>query len=184
MKKIAVLLSLVVLSFGYGAKKEMKPVAGPLHSIQTYHVIPLWFFDDAAEEEGMRTHVAEILNKLGTVHLSTGDISDIPSDEACLMMTLDDSEASKSGKIKIFAESEVIANKYKTSSEIWRTYFVDPTLPYPVDTEDGIIFTRDVEAQSPDMATVAAQMMEQFSKQYQQDNPRVRPIFYLHNMCL
>jgi hypothetical protein len=180
MKRIFVFLCLALLFTGCGSKKEKKTVFGPLSEIQQYQVIPLFPPDVASDRTSLFNHFIGTLEKLGTVHISTDYISHTPASSAVLVITIDEFEQSKTGSIKIFAEGEVLINKYKTSCDVWTTLYRDPTLPYPVDGDDGIVFRRDPTAESPDVKAVATQMVAQFAEQYRRDNPDSKPIFYVY----
>lgn len=184
MKKLSVLFCLALLAMSCEPKKEKKTGSGPLSAIQTYHVMPVCYSYDSADRETILDNVTEMLKKMGAVHISTGCVGNVPSSEAFLALSLGESEEGKKGEIKIFAESEVVANGFKSSSDVWATHFRDPTLAYPVDTEEGIVFKKDAEAKSPEISAVATQMLTEFIEKYQQDNPGSIPTFYIHRNFL
>jgi hypothetical protein len=180
MKLLFVLLCLV-LSTGCASKKEKRASSGPLSEIEQYQVIPVFSPSEASDKEVLINHLVEMLGKLGTVHISTGCISDIPASNAVLVITIDEFGQSKTGSIKIFAEGEVIVNKHKASCDVWTTLYHDPTLPYPINEENGIVFKQDLTAKSPDMKAVASQLVSQFAERYLRDNPESKPTFHVYS---
>jgi hypothetical protein len=176
----SIFLCLVSLLLGCTSKKEEKGACGPLTKIKEYQVFPVFLPNNASDKEVLVGHLVALLEKLGTVHISTGCISEGPASCAGFMIAVDELVETKTGSINVVAEGEIVANKYKTSCEAWTTRFYDPTLPYPVDGENGIAFTKDLTAESPDLKTVITQMVGQFAEQYRHDNPESKPTFYVY----
>ncbi|GEM_PF-3948571 len=181
MTRLLSLLCLILFNFGCVFKEKKTPQQGPLCKIKTYQVIPLFLSDETAAQEDLYEHIIAMLKTLGTVYITTECITDSLPSDAGMIITLNDFDKSKKGSIKIVAEAEVCANRYKTCGEIWNTLFSDPTLPYPVVEENGIAFRKDEMATCPDIKTIATQMVEEFVKQYQQDNPGSQPTFYFYS---
>jgi hypothetical protein len=181
MKLLFVLLCLV-LSTGCASKKEKRASFGPLSEIEQYQVIPVFSPYEASDREILFTHLVEMLEKLGTVHVSTNCLSDIPASNAALIITVGEFGESKTGSIKIFAEGEVLINKHKINCDVWTTLYHDPTLPYPVNEGNAIAFKQDLAAKSPDVKAVASQLVLEFAEQYQRDNPESRPTFHVYKM--
>lgn len=179
-KNLLILLYLVFISFGCSPKKEKTVVSGPLKEIKTYRVIPLFFPNESTDKEVLFSHFVERLKQLGDVEITTNCITDIPASIALLCISVSEYENTKGGSIKVFAESEVVANGYKTSSDIWTTTFLDPTSAYPVIEENGISFRKDESSKSPDMEAVAVEMITEFAKQFKQDNPDSKPTFQIY----
>lgn len=180
MKWNLVFLCLMWLSLGCTSKKE-KNVCGPLSNVKEYQVLPVFITSTTSDKEMLIEHLAGLLGKLGTVHISTSCISKVPSSYAGLVIAVGELERTKTGHINIVVEGEILANGYKTSCEAWTTRFYDPTLPYPVDEENGITFKKDTSAESPDLKMVITEMVGQFAEQYRNDNPGLKPIFYLYS---
>ncbi len=179
MKGLFVFLCLVLLSAGCVSKKSA--ASGPLSEMKEYQVIPVLSYYETFDREMLFTHLVELLGQLGTVQISTGCFSDTPASSAMMVIALDEFDQFKSGSIKIFAEGEILVNKHKASCDVWETRFQDPTSSYPVEEENGIAFRRDPTAISPDVKAVATQMVEQFAKQYRQDNPASKPTFHVYS---
>lgn len=175
---VAVFLCLLA---GCSSKKEEKNTLGRLSKINEYQVVPL-FSDDAIERDILNNHLIQILEKLGSVHISHDCFMNMPSTGAGMVISAEDSGRFKSGSIKIFAEGEIIINKQKAGCDVWTTHFIDPTAPYPVDTEQGIEFRYDKSAKSPDIKDVITQLVTQFAEQYRNDNPHLRPVFYIYDL--
>lgn len=184
MKRISVFLCLVLFSTGCVPKKEKGGTLGPLSKINEYQVTPLFLLSETSDREFMLNYLTELLEKSGTVDISTNCVNDTPGSCAGMLISISDLEQVKTGSINIFAEAEIVINKHKTSCEAWKTFFHDPTLPYPVDEKGRIAFKKDPTAESPDLKTVIAQMVEQFSEQYRQDNPGSKPTFHVYNQFL
>ena len=182
MKLICLFLCLVQLSTGCVSRKEKEAASGPLSKINEYQVIPLFLLNETSDKEFMLNHLVELLGKLGTVNITANCIGDIPDSCAGMLISISELEQTKTGSINIFTEAEIVINKHKTGCEAWKTFFHDPTLPYPVEEQGGIAFKKDPTAESPDLKSVINQMVEQFSEQYRQDNPGSKPIFHVHNL--
>jgi len=175
MKCLLAFLSLILLSSGCISKKEKSISYGPLSKIEEYIVVPLFLPNETSDKEILLEHLVELLGKLGTVHISTGCINEASASCAGLLISLGETGQTKTGSINIFADGEIVINKYKTSCEAWKTFYRDPTLPYPVDEGGKITFKQDPNAKSPDLKAVITQMLEQFAEQHRQDNPGSKP---------
>lgn len=185
MKQLYVLLCLLLL-IGCSSKKEKMVPLGPLSQLNEYYVVPLLSVNAPSEREILCSQLIKMLEKLGTVHISHECIFNMQSSGVGLVVSADDHGSYKEGSIKILAEGEVLINKYKASCDVWSTSFRDPTGAYPVDTENGIIFTKDESAKSPDMMDVVTQLVEEFVAQYQHDNPNQepKPVFYIYDLFI
>lgn len=168
------------MSFGCSSKKEKTTATGPLSEIKTYQVFPILLSLETTEKEVLFDQLVEMLKQLGQVEITTDCISDSPASVAMFCISLSEYDGKKAGSINVFAESEVVANGYKTSSDIWDTIFIDPSLPYPVDEENGISFRKDELSKSPAIEVVAAEMIAKFAEQFKQDNPGSRPTFQIY----
>ncbi|MBS0650844.1 MAG: hypothetical protein JSR93_06760 [Verrucomicrobia bacterium] len=180
MKFLSIFLCLTLLSSGCLSKNENTTAVGPLNKVKDYVVIPLFLTNEISEREILLNYLVESLEKLGNVDISTECIKDIPRYSAGLLISLSEFETSKTGSINIIAEGELFINKYKTSCDVWKTTYLDPTLPYPVDEENGIVFKRDSSAEMPNLKTIITQLIMQFSEQYRQDNPHSVPTFHIY----
>lgn len=118
----------------------------------------------------MFNYLVESLEKLGNVDISTECINNIPRSSAGFLISIRELQTAKTGSIDIVAEGELVINKYKTSCNVWKTTYLDPALPYPVNEEIGIAFKKDSSAATPDLKAIMAQMIMQFSEKYRQDS--------------
>ncbi|MGE0670587.1 MAG: hypothetical protein AB7O89_06605 [Parachlamydiales bacterium] len=180
MKLLSILLCLVLLSNGCPPKKESKASIGPLNKVRDYVVIPLILTNEISDREILFNYLVESLEKLGNVDISTECINNIPRSSAGFLISISELQTSKTGSIDIVAEGELVINKYKTRCNVWKTTYLDPTLPYPVNEENGIAFKKDSSAATPDLKTIITQMIIQFSEQYRQDNPDSIATFHIY----
>ena len=180
MKWISICLCMVLLFAGCVSKKEKEAAFGPLSKINEYQVFPLFLPNEVSDKKMLLAYLVELLGRLGTVHIATDCISDSSISSAGMVISLGESAQAKTGSINIFIDAEIIINKHKASCEAWKTFYHDPTLSYPVDEEEGMTFKKDLLAESPDLKIVINQMVEQFFKQYRQDNPVSTPTFRVY----
>jgi hypothetical protein len=181
MARLLSLLCLILLTFGYVSKKEKELPQGPLSKINSYQVAPLFYPHETATHEELNEHVIALLKTLGTVQVKADDTWDDSDSDAIMLFGLNEWGDSRDGSIKVLAQAEVIVNRQKICSEVWRSIFLNPAGTYPVDTEQGIAFIKDETAVCPDIKTIAAEIVEQFGTQYRQDNPGTQPTFYFHS---
>jgi hypothetical protein len=172
---------ILMTTLGVATSKDTSTEAdfGPLSKINEYQIIPLFLIDKTSDKEILLDHLVELLGKLGTVDISTYCIDNIPASSVGMLISLGGLEQAKTGSINIFADAEIVINKHKASCEAWKTFYHDPTLPYPIDEKDGLAFKKDPSAESPDLKVVITQMIEQFAEQYRQDNPGSKPTFHV-----
>lgn len=179
-----VLLLVFCLSFLIGCQSNhVKPKIGPLTQIEGFEVFAFFSPYEKFDRDALFKTLVENLTAIGSVEVIE-DISQFSKIPTLFLLSLGGYEQENEGSIEIVTSVEVEANKFKTTCPIWKTH-LHKGFPYPVIEDDKVVFKREDEsslAVTNDPLLVLKQMIENFSKEYQNCNLEgVKPKFFVYS---
>lgn len=177
MKRMILLFVLIVLS---GCRSNQKKATlNPLAGVDQFEVVLFFEFSKALDRDSFLKMVISSFEKFGNVHVSEQNVFSIKSTLPVLLLSCELGEENKSS-IRIFAETEVLINRYRACSQIWELELNDHKNSFYPEIEDHkVVFKKiqnPIEEINPQQ--LPAKVIEQFAKAYRDSNSK-RPTFYI-----
>ncbi len=148
----------------------------PLTGISEFDVV-MTIFPEIDRDKHMKEIVSSF-EKIGTVKFSEENLFTATECFPLLSFSIDDE---KRGVIAVIAEVEVLINRCRIGTVIWRKDFYDTEgSSVPVFLEDGTVEFRKVEKSEEEKnLSFPARMIREFEQEYNQVNSG-RPVFHIH----
>ena len=158
------------------AKKANSPISG----MHEFKVTLLFLPSEDLDKESFFKTVVSSFEKIGNVQISDEEVYAVSNALPILML----SYGMKSGKrasLNVFAEVEILANRCRIGSQIWKKDFdFSDSLTVPVEEEGKIVFREQKATERLSSQQGIEKMIEEFATMYHEDNT-IKPTFKINS---
>lgn len=179
-----IIFPILLLLFGCKSN-QTRECTNPLKGINQFEVALIFFPISGLNEESLFRSVVSSFEKIGNVIISDDNIYNTQTSLPVLFLSFGIGGDEKMGSISISADTEILINRCRIGSEIWKLNFNGrATSAEPEMIGDAVGFKKIQRfPENINLLLNPEKMIEQFAKAYKEINTE-KPTFYIYSKKL